>query len=1323
MSEQSAASTKDQSAVNLDEWTSERKRVQELLRFYQPTSLDVHDVDLEDVKLSSDPTLTALVQLGALRTDCDRAFMSLVTHEAQHILAEATRSISTIDKTNHKEGDQIFLGQRTIELGWGVCPTTFKVFTCNDESLNISTANITAHAGAFIMGDMSKEPQFAERPFVTGFPYMKFYAEVPIFTPSGYVIGSYTVVDNKARYDGHEEVLSVLREISSAIMNHLELVNFKQTYRRASRMVSGLAHFVEGIGSFPTRPGGTRQQSAMSFNKEKTNSSPRDTSEKACGVIKGNDNSEPPAVTEGDEDSEAPICSGEECNALQDIVASPRDKPQGGALDPPLQPTVQENLESDLPVHPIYDEPKPITEETIDYFGNRAGRDSEVDSGIGLSSGSPSYRSDMEDSTNASVSSSRSNVVKETLSRACTLVREAINLDGVLFLDASWSSYQLPYRIATKVETPSIIDTPQSSNDGTPWPSIQLNSDHNDDSRALHSSSSIPAHSLASPRNPQERKCSILCQSIRPGYNFSGSDPENSPSLTEASLQDLLTEFPRGAVFYFDESGFITSSCADDSSQSDADVDSDLHFSVATDLLKLLPGARSIALLPLRDSTKSSWFTVGLAWSSDPVRSIRVEDFAYLRAFGNSIMVEVSRLEVISADQAKTVFLSSISHELRSPLHGILANAELLSATSTGHIQDEMIEAIEICGRTLLDTMDHLLDFAKINNFNKKIRPRGVDGATSSGTNNLTSEFDMSNIVQDVVHGVLAGYKYQHTSPSQFWKRDHIDTTMNPLEGYNDNESPTFHEGVTVIMDIQERPDWVISSEPGAWKRILMNLFGNALKYTSGGFIKVSLTWEGLSSADVKAPKSLISLTVSDSGKGMSKQYLKNHLFTPFAQEDTLSVGAGLGLSIVKQLVVALGGTIKVESEVGLGTVVKVSAPVIVRNIMDVEKVDLISKVQKLVRGLSFCTIIDGTVSSVVCDRKGGFQRRLKPATELLRSIEQIGTSWFGMTCANAPVLCSASADIMVATEAALESYLQSVADNKAATWDLAGSPVILLTTDGDNSSYPLASAWNKDNGRVVRLSLPVSPRSFAKALKKCLHYRSSSAESNPELSSSKIEGPHSSDNTTQELPSLSKEAIRDPTLNPPSTKEHSASSSVPNPHGTEPLSSLATSAAVTEGLEAENTAQSQSVRHHDEGPYVLLVEDNEINLKILATFMTRLKYRYATASNGLEAVNLYRSSTTTSPDSPDTTTTTSPKSSPFDFIIMDISMPVMDGFAATREIRLYEYKHGLNPVTVVALTGLASAQAQQEALSSGIDTYLMKPARLGDLKKLLGKT
>jgi signal transduction histidine kinase len=73
-------------------------------------------------------------------------------------------------------------------------------------------------------------------------------------------------------------------------------------------------------------------------------------------------------------------------------------------------------------------------------------------------------------------------------------------------------------------------------------------------------------------------------------------------------------------------------------------------------------------------------------------------------AFGNSVMAELARIDAVDADQAKTRFISSISHELRSPLHGILAGAELLQESGKDAFQKSMFNTINMCGRTLLDT-------------------------------------------------------------------------------------------------------------------------------------------------------------------------------------------------------------------------------------------------------------------------------------------------------------------------------------------------------------------------------------------------------------------------------------------------------------------------------------------------------------------------------------------------------------------------------------------------------------------------------------------
>ncbi|OAQ98767.1 hypothetical protein LLEC1_07753 [Akanthomyces lecanii] len=97
------------------------------------------------------------------------------------------------------------------------------------------------------------------------------------------------------------------------------------------------------------------------------------------------------------------------------------------------------------------------------------------------------------------------------------------------------------------------------------------------------------------------------------------------------------------------------------------------------------------------------------------------------------------------------------------------------------------------------------------------------------------------------------------------------------------------------------------------------------------------------------------------------------------------------------------------------------------------------------------------------------------------------------------------------------------------------------------------------------------------------------------------------------------------------------------------------------------------------------------------------LKWNFSTATNGQEAVDAYRNA----PES-------------FKCVFMDISMPIMDGLEATRAIRTYEREKKLPPVVVVALTGLASAEAQHDAFTSGVDLFLTKPVKLAELASIL---
>ena len=225
------------------------------------------------------------------------------------------------------------------------------------------------------------------------------------------------------------------------------------------------------------------------------------------------------------------------------------------------------------------------------------------------------------------------------------------------------------------------------------------------------------------------------------------------------------------------------------------------------------------------------------------------------------------------ANQAKTEFLASMSHELRSPLNAIIGFSELLSIqTDIDPNLHEQVTFIQQAGSELLDKVEGVLNLSNIQ-----------DGKTDLNLETF-SYHQLINECNDIVAPMLKKY------------------------------------GVELIINLNNTSDQIISDRHSL-EQIMINLLSNAIKFNNDKGI-VTVTSEDYSDKGLK-------LTVKDNGPGIEKSLLSN-IFEPFnraGKEGTSIPGTGIGLSISKQLTDLLGGTLKVESKLGEGSVFEIILP------------------------------------------------------------------------------------------------------------------------------------------------------------------------------------------------------------------------------------------------------------------------------------------------------------------------------------------------------------------------------------------------------------
>ncbi|KAF8623646.1 hypothetical protein AX17_007345 [Amanita inopinata Kibby_2008] len=676
-------------------------------------------------------------------------------------------------------------------------------------------------------------------------------------------------------------------------------------------------------------------------------------------------------------------------------------------------------------------------------------------------------------------------------------------------------------------------------------------------------------------------------------------------------------------------------------------------------------------------------------------RFLEGHELSYLRAIGVIILSAVLKRRMMLADKAKSLFISNISHELRTPLHGILAAAELLSDSSLNHSQASFLQTIQACGTSLVETVNHVLDFTKLSGNSKA---GGVENVI------IPSNVDLMQLVEEAVDGCWVG----HRARTDIMSDSGIGSVYSPPKDHPGSPVTTRKRRVETVVDIEYRPEgWLLKCEKGGIRRILMNLFGNSLKFTSDGFVHVQLRQLPLTPED-PPDKVKVELSVIDTGKGISQNFLKNQLFHPFSQENPLQTGTGLGLAIVSSIVTSdsVNGKIDVRSEEGAGTEIRVT--------FLAEKPDV---TEQLTQPLVFKN--DDRTSSMPTIALVGFDNKEHHGIQLLRTALLIYLkSWWNFKT----VSSTKSADIMIINE---DSTLVKTATE---SHDTRQSFIILSAARGNPALMSIASEFERIGGFCRILYKPGGPSRLWIILKLAIHAIKIGSRSRCTSADGTMEnGPsHSTsmslmlDKTSAANAGLARRKsedykrrphtfLRRPSIAPRSTTGHTGSvwsrasyfAEKSRPH--EEIKSMSTVSIGTGGtlLKASIGSTEKSRRRYR----ILVVEDNNILRNLLIKWLSKKGYNYREAVDGRDGVTVFKSD------------------GPFDVVLLDLSMPVLDGIAATAEIREFESRRErdaeIQRTRILALTGMSSLEDKRRAFEAGVDGYLVKPVAFKTLDEM----